>query len=196
MWGRYLIPSSCSLWLSLWSIGWYCSFAAASGNSSKMQYIYNMTLCELNGTDWLNSKFDYAVESYVLFPIVTHIISMGALTTSHFLDTVGLTTVATAGYYHGRYVLSSINATCALAAFICFAIRATKNCMSWRYACTRFTNFVTDTKGRFYRYKSPILIERAGRVELGEHLVEVKHVVQEGSLAKPITKVAAERWGN
>nr|AIW82661.1 envelope glycoprotein [Porcine reproductive and respiratory syndrome virus] len=121
---------------------------ASNSNSSHIQLIYNLTLCELKGTDWLAQKFDWAVETFVIFPVLTHIVSYGALTTSHFLDTVGLATVSTAGYYHGRYVLSSIYAVCALAALICFVIRLAKNCMSWRYSCTRYTNFLLDTKGQ------------------------------------------------
>nr|AJW31444.1 Glycoprotein 5 [Porcine reproductive and respiratory syndrome virus] len=168
---------------------------ASNSNSSHIQLIYNLTLCELNGTDWLAQKFDWAVETFVIFPVLTHIVSYGALTTCHFLDTVGLATVSTAGYYHGRYVLSSIYAVCALAALICFAIKLAKNCMSWRYSCTRYTNFLLDTKGRLYRWRSPVIVEKGGKVEVGGHLIDLKRVVLDGSAATPLTKVSAEQWG-
>nr|AJW31517.1 Glycoprotein 5 [Porcine reproductive and respiratory syndrome virus] len=168
---------------------------ASNSNSSHIQLIYNLTLCELNGTDWLANKFDWAVESFVIFPVLTHIISYCALTTSHFLDTVGLVTVSTAGFYHGRYVLSSIYAVCALAALICFVIRLTKNCMSWRYSCTRYTNFLLDTRGKLYRWRSSVIIEKGGKVEVGGHLIDLKRVVLDGSAATPLTKVSAEQWG-
>nr|AFM29117.1 glycoprotein 5 [Porcine reproductive and respiratory syndrome virus]AJW31501.1 Glycoprotein 5 [Porcine reproductive and respiratory syndrome virus] len=168
---------------------------ASNSNSSHIQLIYNLTLCELNGTDWLAQKFDWAVETFVIFPVLTHIISYCALTTSHFLDTVGLVTVSTAGFYHGRYVLSSIYAVCALAALICFVIRLTKNCMSWRYSCTRYTNFLLDTKGKLYRWRSSVIIEKGGKVEVGGHLIDLKRVVLDGSAATPLTKVSAEQWG-
>nr|AMK03286.1 glycoprotein 5 [Porcine reproductive and respiratory syndrome virus]AMK04246.1 glycoprotein 5 [Porcine reproductive and respiratory syndrome virus] len=198
MLGKCLTAGCCSQLLFLWCIVPFCFVAPTNANnssSSHLQSIYNLTICELNGTDWLNKKFDWAVETFVIFPVLTHIVSYGALTTSHFLDTVGLITVSTAGYYHGRYVLSSIYAVCALAALICFAIRLTKNCMSWRYSCTRYTNFLLDTKGKLYRWRSPVIIEKGGKIEVNGHLIDLKKVVLDGSAATPVTKVSAEQWG-
>nr|ALT04213.1 glycoprotein 5 [Porcine reproductive and respiratory syndrome virus] len=198
MLGKCLTAGCCSQLLFLWCIVPFCFVALTNANnssSSHLQLIYNLTICELNGTDWLNKNFDWAVETFVIFPVLTHIVSYGALTTSHFLDTVGLITVSTAGYYHGRYVLSSIYAVCALAALICFAIRLTKNCMSWRYSCTRYTNFLLDTKGKLYRWRSPVIIEKGGKIEVNGHLIDLKKVVLDGSAATPVTKVSAEQWG-
>nr|AKV89030.1 GP5 [Porcine reproductive and respiratory syndrome virus] len=198
MLGKCLTACCCSRLLFLWCIvPFYLAVLvnADHRNSSHIQLIYNLTLCELNGTDWLAEKFDWAVETFVIFPVLTHIVSYGALTTSHFLDTVGLATVSTAGYYHGRYVLSSIYAVCALAALICFVIRLAKNCMSWRYSCTRYTNFLLDTKGRLYRWRSPVIVEKGGKVEVEGHLIDLKRVVLDGSAATPLTRVSAERWG-
>nr|ALT04083.1 glycoprotein 5 [Porcine reproductive and respiratory syndrome virus]QHD62900.1 25kD major envelope protein [Porcine reproductive and respiratory syndrome virus] len=198
MLGKCLTAGCCSQLPFLWCIVPFCFAAlvnASNSSSSHLQLIYNLTICELNGTDWLNNKFDWAVETFVIFPVLTHIVSYGALTTSHFLDTVGLVTVSTAGYYHGRRVLSSIYAVCALAALICFAIRLTKNCMSWRYSCTRYTNFLLDTKGKLYRWRSSVIIEKKGKIEVNGHLIDLKRVVLDGSAATPITKVSAEQWG-
>nr|ACG54509.1 envelope glycoprotein [Porcine reproductive and respiratory syndrome virus]AMK02896.1 glycoprotein 5 [Porcine reproductive and respiratory syndrome virus]AMK02897.1 glycoprotein 5 [Porcine reproductive and respiratory syndrome virus]AMK02898.1 glycoprotein 5 [Porcine reproductive and respiratory syndrome virus] len=198
MLGKCLTAGCCSQLLFLWCIVPFCFVALVNANntsSSHIQLIYNLTICELNGTDWLNGKFDWAVETFVIFPVLTHIVSYGALTTSHLLDTVGLVTVSTAGYYHGRYVLSSIYAVCALAALICFTIRLTKNCMSWRYSCTRYTNFLLDTKGKLYRWRSSVIIEKGGKIEVNGHLIDLKRVVLDGSAATPVTKVSAEQWG-
>nr|WHO19259.1 GP5 [Betaarterivirus suid 2] len=198
MLGKCLTAGCCSQLLFLWCIVpfWFAVLVNASNtNSSHLQLIYNLTICELNGTDWLNDHFSWAVETFVIFPALTHIVSYGALTTSHFLDTVGLIAVSTAGYYHGRYVLSSIYAVCALAALICFIIRLSKNCMSWRYSCTRHTNFLLDTKGKLYRWRSPVIIEKGGKVDVGGHLIDLKRVVLDGSAATPITKISAEQWG-
>nr|ABE72748.1 envelope glycoprotein [Porcine reproductive and respiratory syndrome virus]ACG51209.1 envelope glycoprotein [Porcine reproductive and respiratory syndrome virus]ACG51709.1 envelope glycoprotein [Porcine reproductive and respiratory syndrome virus]QXC77499.1 25kD major envelope protein [Porcine reproductive and respiratory syndrome virus 2] len=198
MLGKCLTAGYCSQLPFLWCIVPFCLAAlvnANSNSSSHLQLIYNLTICELNGTDWLNEHFSWAVETFVIFPALTHIVSYGALTTSHFLDTVGLITVSTAGYYHKRYVLSSIYAVCALAALICFVIRLTKNCMSWRYSCTRYTNFLLDTKGRLYRWRSPVIIEKKGKIEVGGDLIDLKRVVLDGSAATPVTKVSAEQWG-
>nr|WPJ73812.1 GP5 protein [Porcine reproductive and respiratory syndrome virus 2] len=199
MLGRCLTAGCCSQLLFLWCIVPSCFVAIVSANansSSNLQLIYNLTLCELEGTDWLANRFDWAVECFVIFPVLTHIVSYGALTTSHFLDTVGLVTVSTAGFVHGRYVLSSIYAVCALAALICFVIRLAKNCMSWRYSCTRYTNFLLDTKGRLYRWRSPVIIEKGGRVEVEGKKIDLKRVVLDGSAATPVTKVSAEQWGH
>nr|ACG53907.1 envelope glycoprotein [Porcine reproductive and respiratory syndrome virus]ACG53966.1 envelope glycoprotein [Porcine reproductive and respiratory syndrome virus]ACG54298.1 envelope glycoprotein [Porcine reproductive and respiratory syndrome virus] len=198
MLGKCLTAGYCSQLPFLWCIVPFCLAAlvnANSNSSSHLQSIYNLTICELNGTDWLNDHFSWAVETFVIFPVLTHIVSYGALTTSHFLDTVGLVTVSTAGYYHERYVLSSIYAVCALAALICFVIRLTKNCMSWRYSCTRYTNFLLDTKGNLYRWRSPVIIEKGGKIDVGSHLIDLKRVVLDGSAATPVTKISAEQWG-
>nr|ALM31018.1 glycoprotein 5 [Porcine reproductive and respiratory syndrome virus] len=198
MLGKCLTAGCCSQLLFLWCIVPSCLVAlvsASNGSSSNLQLIYNLTLCELNGTDWLADRFDWAVETFVIFPVITHIVSYGALTTSHFLDTVALTTVSTAGFYHERYVLSSIYAACALAALVCFVIRLAKNCMSWRYSCTRYTNFLLDTKGRLYRWRSPVIVEKRGKVEVEGQLIDLKRVVLDGSAATPITRISAEQWG-
>nr|ABE72723.1 envelope glycoprotein [Porcine reproductive and respiratory syndrome virus] len=195
---KCLTAGCCLRLLSLWCIVPYFLAVlgnASSANSSHLQLIYNLTLCELNGTDWLNKKFDWAVETFVIYPVLTHIVSYGALTTSHFLDTVGLVAVSTAGFFHGRYVLSSIYAVCALAAYVCFCIRLAKNCMSWRYSCTRYTNFLLDTKGKLYRWRSPVIIEKKGKVEVEGNLIDLKRVVLDGSAATPLTRVSAEQWG-
>nr|ABW73247.1 major envelope glycoprotein GP5 [Porcine reproductive and respiratory syndrome virus] len=192
--GLFLIPHSCSWWLSLLCTGLSWSFAVGNGNSSTYQYIYNLTLCELNGTDWLSKKFDWAVECFVLYPAATHILSLGFLTTSHFFDTLGLGTVSAAGFYHGRYVLSSVFGVCALAAFVCFTVRAAKNCMALRYACTRFTNFIVDDRGKIHRWRSPIVVEKLGKAEVGGDLVTIKHVILEGVKAQPLTRTSAEQW--
>nr|QOJ37661.1 envelope protein [Porcine reproductive and respiratory syndrome virus] len=197
MLGKCLTAGYCSQLPFLWCIVpfWFVALVSANNSSSHLQLIYNLTICELNGTDWLNEHFDWAVETFVIFPALTHIVSYGALTTSHLLDTVGLITVSTAGYYHGRYVLSSIYAVCALAALACFTIRLAKNCMSWRYSCTRYTNFLLDTKGKLYRWRSPVIIEKGGKVDVEGHLIDLKRVVLDGSAATPITRVSAEQWG-
>nr|QKK83051.1 glycoprotein [Porcine reproductive and respiratory syndrome virus] len=198
MLGKCLTAGCCSQLLFLWCIVPFCFVAlvnADNNSSSHLQLIYNLTICELNGTVWLSKNFSWAVETFVIFPVLTHIVSYGALTTSHFLDTVSLITVSTAGYYHGRYVLSSIYAVCALAALVCFAIRLAKNCMSWRYSCTRYTNFLLDTKGKLYRWRSPVIIEKGGKVDVEGQLIDLKRVVLDGSAATPVTKISAEQWG-
>nr|AMO03662.1 envelope glycoprotein GP5 [Porcine reproductive and respiratory syndrome virus] len=192
--GCSLIPYSCFWWLFLLCTGLSWSFADGAGNSSTYQYIYNLTICELNGTNWLDTHFSWAVETFVLYPVVTHIISLGFLTTSHFFDALGLGAVSITGFYGRRYVLSSIYGVCALAAFVCFVIRADKNCMACRYARTRFTNFIVDDRGGVHRWKSPVVVEKLGKAEINGDLVTIKHVVLEGVKAQPLTRTPAEQW--
>nr|QPI69308.1 GP5 glycosylated envelope protein [Porcine reproductive and respiratory syndrome virus 1] len=192
--GRFLTPHSYSWWLSLLCTGLFWSFANGNGNSSTRQYIYNLTVCELNGTDWLSGHFNWAVEAFVLYPVATHILSLGFLTTSHFFDALGLSAVSATGFANGRYVLSSVYGACALAALVCFVIRAAKNCMACRYARTRFTNFIVDDRGGIHRWKSPIVVEKLGKAEVGSDLVTIKHVVLEGVKAQPLTRTSAEQW--
>lgn len=189
-----LTPHSYSWWLFSLCIGLLWSCAAGNGNSSTRQYIYNLTVCELNGTAWLSNHFGWAVETFVLYPVATHILSLGFLTTSHLLDALGLGAVSAAGFVDGRYVLSSVYGACAFAAFVCFVIRAAKNCMACRYARTRFTNFIVDDRGRIHRWRSPIVVEKLGKAEIGDDLVTVKHVILEGVKAQPLTRTSAEQW--
>nr|QDH09568.1 glycoprotein 5 [Porcine reproductive and respiratory syndrome virus] len=191
---RFSTPHSCFWWLFFSCIGLSWPFADANGNSSTYQYIYNLTICELNGTDWLTSHFDWAVETFVLYPVATHVISLGFLTTSHLFDMLGLGAVSATGFYGKRYVLSSVYGACAFAALVCFVIRAVKNCMACRYARTRFTNFIVDDRGMIHRWKSPIVVEKSGKAEIGSDLVTIKHVVLEGVKAQPLTKTSAEQW--
>nr|AWN00332.1 major envelope glycoprotein GP5 [Porcine reproductive and respiratory syndrome virus] len=192
--GLFLTPHSCFWWLFLLCTGLSWSFADGNGNSSTYQYIYNLTICELNGTTWLSGHFDWAVETFVLYPVLTHVLSLGFLTTSHLFDAFGLGAVSALGFYGSRYVLSSVYGTCAFAALICFVIRAAKNCMACRYARTRFTNFIVDDRGKIHRWRSPIVVEKSGKAEVGDALVTIKHVVLEGVKAQPLTKTPAEQW--
>nr|AAX16055.1 GP5 [Porcine reproductive and respiratory syndrome virus] len=192
--GRFLTPHSCFWWLFLLCTGLSWSFADGNGDSSTYQYIYDLTICELNGTGWLSNHFDWAVETFVLYPVVTHILSLGFLTTSHFFDMLGLGAVSVTGFYGGRYVLSSVYGVCALAALVCFVIRAAKNCLACRYARTRFTNFIVDDRGKIHRWKSPVVVEKLGKAEVGGDLVTIKHVVLEGVKAQPLTRTSAEQW--
>nr|AAX16064.1 GP5 [Porcine reproductive and respiratory syndrome virus]AAX16065.1 GP5 [Porcine reproductive and respiratory syndrome virus] len=192
--GRFLTPHSCYWWLFLLCTGSFWSFAECNGNSSTYQYIYDLTICELNETAWLSGHFDWVVETFVLYPVVTHIISLGFLTTSHFFDALGLGAVSVAGFVNGRYVLSGIYSVCAFAALVCLVIRAVKNCMACRYARTRFTNFIVDDRGRIHRWKSPIVVEKLGKAEIGGDLITIKHVVLEGVKAQPLAKTPAEQW--
>nr|QGP71537.1 GP5 [Porcine reproductive and respiratory syndrome virus] len=185
---------SCSWWLSLLCTGLSWSFVDGNGDSSTYQYIYNLTICELNGTKWLSNHFDWAVETFVLYPVTTHIISLGFLTTSHFFDALGLSAVSIVGFADERYVLSGVYGACAFAALVCFVIRAAKNCMACRYARTRFTNFIVDDRGEIHRWKSPIVVEKLGKAEVGDALVTIKHVVIEGVKAQPLTRTSAEQW--
>lgn len=192
---RLLIPSAfCFFLFSLFIASTHagCGIPATNNNSTK-QLICNLTLCELNTTRYA-SAFPYVVEVFVLFPAITHVLSLQFLTTAHFLDAVSLGAVVVAGYLESRYMLSSVYLFGALCAFIFFTCRFVRNCMALRYKCTRYTNFIIDTKGMIHRNSSPVLVQENGRVHTAEGLVEVKTVVLDGKLARLSKTIPAERW--
>lgn len=164
----------------------------ASSNVSTT-LILNLTLCELNITEYA-SAFPYAVEAFVLVPAITHLISFGFMTTAHLLDAASLGGVAVSGFTKGLYILPSIYGVFAAMAFIFFMSRAVRNCMAWRYACTRYTNFIIDTKGFLHRHKGSVLIQENGRVQTGDGPVELKTVIMDGQKARHLKTVPAERW--
>lgn len=169
-----------------------CGSSKTDANSTK-QLICNLTLCELNTTKYQN-QFSYVVEAFVLFPAVTHVISFWFLTTAHFLDAITLGAVVAAGYNESKWMISSIYLFGALCATIFFLCRFVRNCMALRYKCTRYTNFIIDTKGKLHRNSSPVLVQEHGRVHTSDGLVEVKTVVLDGQLARLSKTIPAERW--
>lgn len=169
-----------------------CGLPGTNTNSTK-QLICNLTLCELNVTNYQDG-FSYAVEAFVLFPAITHVLSFWFLTTAHFLDAISLGAVVVAGYLVRQWMISSVylfGALCATTFFIC---RFVRNCMALRYKCTRYTNFIIDTKGILHRNSSPVLVQEHGRVHTSDGLVEVKTVVLDGQLARLSKTIPAEKW--
>lgn len=187
-----LTPSSFQYVFVIFCIASICVSSDAT-NSSTKNLIYNLTLCELNVTDYA-AHFPYAVEAFVIAPALTHLLSYQFLTTAHFLDFVTLGAVAVSGYVKEVYVITSIYCVCSVLAFIFFMVRFVKNALAWRYKCTRFTNFIIDTKGFLHRHKGPVLIQEHGRVLTGDGPVEVKTVVIEGQQAHLVRSITAERW--
>lgn len=169
-----------------------CGLSGASSNSTK-QLMCNLTLCELNVTSYKN-HFSYVVEAFVLFPAATHVLSFWFLTTAHLLDAITLGAVVAAGYKESRWIISSVYLFGALCATIFFLCRFVRNCMALRYKCTRYTNFIIDTKGKLHRNSSPVLVQEHGRVHTSDGLVEVKTVVLDGQLARLSKTIPAERW--
>lgn len=161
--------------------------------NSTTQQICNLTLCELNVTAY-KDYFSYGVEAFVLLPAFTHVLSFGFLTTAHFIDAVSLGSVVVLGYMQQRYIITTLYLFGSLCAFILFACRFVRNCMALRYKCTRFTNFIIDTKGFLHRNHSPVLVSEHGRVLTSDGPVEVKSVIIDGQLAKLHKTIPAEKW--
>lgn len=192
---RHLTQSWCH-WLSVicfLASTLSCCRATDSGTNSTRNVILNLTLCELNITEYAGA-FPYAVEAFVLVPAITHVISYGFMTTAHLLDAASLGGVAVSGFIKGLYILPSIYGVFAAIATIFFLSKAVRNCMAWRYACTRYTNFIIDTKGFLHRHKGSVLIQENGRIQTGDGPVELKTVVMDGQKARHLKTVPAERW--
>nr|WFD49956.1 GP5 [Bamboo rat arterivirus]WFG95407.1 GP5 [Arteriviridae sp.] len=165
---------------------------ANSSNSTKM-LVYNLTLCELNVTGFTD-KFDYVVETYVVFPALTHFLSLKFLTFSHLCDTLILGTVAGLGFWQSRYCLSVAYACAACVGFLYFAVHAVRNCMAWRYACTNRTNFILDSKGRVHPSRSSVIVVKNGQALTSSGPVDLKTVVLDGVKATLKTTALAEQW--
>nr|AAM15942.1 envelope glycoprotein [Porcine reproductive and respiratory syndrome virus] len=190
----FLTPHSCFWWLFLLCTGLSWSFVDGNDSSSTYQYIYNLTICQLNGTESLSTHFDWAVDTFVLYPgchsIFFHwVISQQA----NFLMRSASALCPLQDLLARRYVLKKMYGACAFPALVFFVIRADKNCMACPYARTRFTNFPVDDRGRNHRWKSP-MVEKLGKAEVGGDLVAIKHVVLEGVKAQPLTRTSAEQW--
>lgn len=174
----------------------FSSFAitstANSSNSTKT-LVYNLTLCELNVTSF-TGKFDYIVETYVVFPALTHFLSFRFLTFAHFCDALVLGTVAGLGFWQGSYCLSAIYACAAGVGLMYFIVRAVRNCMAWRYACTNRTNFILDTKGRVHPNRSSVVVVKNGQALTSSGPVDLKTVVLDGVKATLKTTALAEQW--
>nr|AAM15943.1 envelope glycoprotein [Porcine reproductive and respiratory syndrome virus] len=192
--GRFLTLHSCFWWLFLLCTGLSWSFADGNGNSSTYQYIYKLTICELNGTEWLSTHFDWAVETFVLYPVATHILSLGFLTKSHFFDALGLGAVSTTGFVGGRYVLTSVYGACALPALVFFVIRAAKIAWLGATPAPGSPTLLWTTGGTIHRKVSPIVVEKLGKSEIDGDLVTIKHMVLEGVKAQPLTRTSAKQW--
>lgn len=191
---RLLIQSACYFFVfSLFIASTHAGCGIPATANSTKQLICNLTLCELNATKY-QAGFSYAVEAFVLFPAITHVLSFRFLTTAHFLDAISLGAVVVAGYLESRWMISSFYLFGAISATIFFMCRFVRNCMALRYKCTRYTNFIIDTKGILHRNSSPVLVQEHGRVHTSEGLVEVKTVVLDGQLARLSKTIPAEKW--
>lgn len=192
---KQLIPSAFCFFVFSWFIASThagCGMSETSNNSTK-QLICNLTLCELNVTKY-QSGFSYAVEAFVIFPAITHVLSFWFLTTAHLLDSLTLGAVVVAGYLESRWMISSVYLFGTICAFTFFMCRFVRNCMAFRYRCTRYTNFIIDTKGILHRNSSPVLVQEHGKVHTSDGLIEVKTVVLDGQLARLSKTIPAERW--
>lgn len=176
----------------LWFFLCVTQCGANSSNSTKT-LVYNLTLCELNVTS-MAGKFDYIVETYVVFPALTHFLSMKFLTLSHFCDSLMLGTVAGLGFWQRRYVLSSVYACAAAVGVVFFLSRAVRNCMAWRYACTNRTNFILDAKGTVYPNRSSVVVVKNGQAITSAGPVDLKAVVLDGVKASRKATAIAEQW--
>lgn len=170
----------------------FTTSCVSSSNSTKT-LVYNLTLCELN-VSVVQDKFEYIVETYVIFPALTHFLSMRFLTLSHFCDTLVLSTVAGLGFWQGSTTLSVIYACAAFVGLVFFTSHAVRNCMSWRYSCTNRTNYILDTKGKVHPHRSPVVVVKDGRAVTPSGSVDIKAVVLDGNKATHQSTTIAEQW--
>ncbi|QYL35076.1 GP5 [Lopma virus] len=184
----------CSMrFVSLLSVLVFCTIYTTEASNTTLATIYNLTLCQFNVTD-VSNHFDYVIEGALIYPLVTHAISHYFLTTAYFLDFAPLAAISIAAIYQKLYVLGAIHAFMAIVALILLCRRVILNILALRYACTRHTNFILDTKGSVHLNKSPVLISDQFGVRLNNAHIQPKIVVFDGIKAHPVNTSQAEEW--
>ncbi|AGA19110.1 ORF7 [Kibale red-tailed guenon virus 1] len=161
------------------------------GNNSHVlvvvrNYLKNYTGVNINHTT-------VVLETYLAYPIFTHLLSYYFATTAAFLDFtffagLGLTAI----YYESPAFVVFLP----LAAIFLglFALRLTRNVMALRHAWTRHTNFIISEDGKLFVNHDDCLIEDRGGVRLGKQIVKVKKVILGGREAHLEKQAHVEDW--
>nr|AGA19098.1 ORF7 [Simian hemorrhagic fever virus] len=149
-------------------------------------YLQNYTGVNINHTTLV-------LETYLAYPILTHLLSYYFATTAAFLDFtffagLGLTAI----YYESPAFVVFL--PLAAIFLVLFALRLTRNVMALRYAWTRHTNFIISEDGKLFVNHDDCLIEDRGGVRLGKQTVKVKKVILSGREAHLEKQVHVEDW--
>nr|AHH53806.1 large glycoprotein [Kibale red colobus virus 1] len=149
-------------------------------------YLHNVTGLNINHTALI-------LETYLAYPLLTHLLSYSMATTAAFLDFLFFGGLAVTAYY---YVSPSIFffTPLALIFLVIFIKRIIENCLALRYAWTRHTNFILDDKGRVFVNHDDVLIGDKQGLRVGDQKIKAAAVVFRGRRAELLREAHAEEW--
>nr|AHH54016.1 large glycoprotein [Kibale red colobus virus 2] len=133
------------------------------------------------------------LESYLAYPLLTHLLSYFMATTAAFLDFAFFGGLALSAY-HFVSPAFLLYLPLALIFLVVFLKRLIVNIMSCRYAWTRHTNYILDNHGRIFVNHDDVLIEDKGKIKLGDVGVEAAKVILGGREATTLRKACVEEW--
>nr|AFO73517.1 chimeric PRRSV GP5 ecto and EAV GP5 TM and Endo [Cloning vector prMLVB4/5 GP5ecto]AFO73535.1 chimeric EAV/PRRSV GP5 [Cloning vector pEAVrMLVB4/5/6 GP5&Mecto] len=203
MLGKCLTAGCCSQLLFLWCIVPFCFVALVNANnssSSHLQLIYNLTICELNGTDWLNRNFDWAVEFGI---VVLDVFMFYPVLVLFFLSVLPYATLILEmcvsilfiiyGIYSGAYLAMGIfSATLAIHSIVVLR-QLLWLCLAWRYRCTLHASFIS-AEGKVYPVDPELPVAAAGNRLLVPGRPTIDYAVAYGSKVNLVRLGAAEVW--
>nr|AHH53764.1 large glycoprotein [Kibale red colobus virus 1] len=154
----------------------------------------NTLPCTLHSVTGANINHTAIIlETYLAYPLLTHLLSYSMATTAAFLDFLFFGGLAITAYY---YVSPSIFffLPLALIFLVIFIKRIIENCLALRYAWTRHTNFILDDKGRVFVNHDDVLIGDKQGLRVGDQKIKAAAVVFRGRRAELLREAHAEEW--
>nr|AHH53750.1 large glycoprotein [Kibale red colobus virus 1] len=170
-----------------------CNSSEFNENNNKRDKIKKLP-CILHSVTGANINHTAIIlETYLAYPLLTHLLSYSMATTAAFLDFLFFGGLAVTAYY---YVSPSIFffLPLALIFLVIFIKRIIENCLALRYAWTRHTNFILDDKGRVFVNHDDVLIGDKQGLRVGDQKIKAAAVVFRGRRAELLREAHAEEW--
>nr|AHH53624.1 large glycoprotein [Kibale red colobus virus 1] len=167
---------------------------ATPPNKTVVDEALKQSHCYLHTVTGLNINHTAIIlETYLAYPLLTHLLSYSMATTAAFLDFLFFGGLAITAYY---YVSPSIFffTPLALIFLVIFIKRIIENCLALRYAWTRHTNFILDDKGRVFVNHDDVLIGDKQGLRVGDQKIKAAAVVFRGRRAELLREAHAEEW--
>nr|AHH53792.1 large glycoprotein [Kibale red colobus virus 1] len=168
--------------------------ATVNGSNQRIEDEIKKLPCILHTATGANINHTAIIlETYLAYPLLTHLLSYSMATTAAFLDFLFFGGLAVTAYY---YVSPSIFffLPLALIFLVIFIRRIIENCLALRYAWTRHTNFILDDKGRVFVNHDDVLIGDKQGLRVGDQKIKAAAVVFRGRRAELLREAHAEEW--
>nr|AHH53694.1 large glycoprotein [Kibale red colobus virus 1] len=171
-----------------------CNISTIKGGNNITAEDINKLPCILHTVTGANINHTAIIlETYLAYPLLTHLLSYSMATTAAFLDFLFFGGLAITAYL---YVSPSIFffLPLALIFLVIFIKRIIENCLALRYAWTRHTNFILDDKGRVFVNHDDVLIGDKQGLRVGDQKIKAAAVVFRGRRAELLREAHAEEW--